>query len=92
MKTEAAIYVKEARRMVQIIRDQLMDLERIRSSHDELSEMYRQISEMMERLESEQKRFELIIGSHVRNRIRTTIDSFREECTANKKPALKIVK
>ncbi|MBX4152310.1 hypothetical protein [Paenibacillus lautus] len=92
MQNEADIYVQEARRMIHIIRNQLLDLEQLRSSHDRKSKVYKQISGMMERLESEQERYELIVRSYVRTKIRTTIDSFREENVANKQPVLKIVK
>ncbi|VTR24321.1 Uncharacterised protein [Actinobacillus pleuropneumoniae] len=92
MQNEADIYVQEARRIIHIIRNQLLDLEQLRSSHDRKSKVYKQISGMMERLESEQERYELIVRSYVRTKIRTTIDSFREENVANKRPVLKIVK
>lgn len=34
MQNEADIYVQEARRIIHIIRNQLLDLEQLRSSHD----------------------------------------------------------
>ncbi|HCY5602910.1 TPA: hypothetical protein O1Y18_002668 [Staphylococcus aureus] len=92
MQNETDVYVQEARRMIHIIRNQLLDLEQLRSNHDRKSKVYKQISGMMERLESEQERYELIVRSYVRTKIRTTIDSFREENVASKRPILKIVK
>lgn len=82
MQNETDVYVQEARRMIHIIRNQLLDLEQLRSSHDGKSKVYRKISGMMERLESEQERYELIVRSYIRTKIRTTIDSFREENVA----------
>lgn len=91
MATEASAYVQEARRLIHIIKDQLIELDQLRSQHDEASKEYKQLTEIMERLDKEQERFGLIVRSYVRNTIKKTIETFREESSV-RKPTLKIVK
>ncbi len=75
-ETEANI--QETRRSMRLIREQLVELEALRSDHHKSSKTYTKINGMMGQLEKEQERLALIVRAHVNKTIRQTLNAIRE--------------
>lgn len=92
MENEADVYMKQVRKFLHVIKDQLIELQQLCSSHEVGSRENDQISEIIEQLQQEEERFSLILRSHMSRKIKRTIQEHRESQEAQKKPALRLVK
>lgn len=91
MQDEAS-YIKKVRRMIQVIKDQLIGLQELQKVVDLDSKQFEQLSEFIVHLQKQEAHFASILRSHVGRKIKKTIQEFNKELEAKKKPVLKLVK